>query len=172
MLRVSLSKQLMPAFLAAVLSSASGIAVFAVTTNAPAAKPSAPTATTNSDKSRADAAPVEAPIPQSVFIVPRSKGDGVDPFYPHSTRLELVAPTSSTNKTQVVGELVIKGFSGTPAQPLVIINDRTFGVDDEKEVVTPQGRVGVRCIEIRLKDEATIVEVNGERHELRFRRGK
>ena len=165
MLRVSLSKQLMPAFLAAVLSSASGIAVFAVTTNAPAAKPSAPTATTN-------AAPVEAPIPQSVFIVPRSKGDGVDPFYPHSTRLELVAPTSSTNKTQVVGELVIKGFSGTPAQPLVIINDRTFGVDDEKEVVTPQGRVGVRCIEIRLKDEATIVEVNGERHELRFRRGK
>jgi hypothetical protein len=72
----------------------------------------------------------------------------------------------------LVGELVIKGFSGTPARPLVIINDRTFGVNDEQEVVTPQGRVRVRCIEIRLKDEATIVEVNGGRRELRIRRGK
>lgn len=171
-MRVSLSKQMMRVFLAAVLSSASSLAVFAVTTNAPAVKPGAPATKSTAPTATTNVAPVEIPIPQSVFVAPRSKGDGVDPFYPRSIRLELAAPVSSTNKTQVVGELVINGFSGTPAQPLVIINNRTFGVDEEKEVATPQGRVRVRCIEIHLKDEATMVEVNGERRELRFRRGK
>lgn len=173
MMRVSLSKQLMRAFLAAVLLSAPGMAVFAATTNGPAAQPGAPAVKSATPTATTNAAPAEAPIPQSVFSVPRSRGDGVDPFYPRSTRLDLTpAPISSTNKAPVVGELVIKGFSGTPAQPLVILNDRTFGVDDEKEVATPQGRVRVRCIEISLKDETTIVEVSGERRELRFRRGK
>jgi len=139
-------------------------------------------AATNSDTSRAgaspsksattNAAPAAAPLPQSVFVVPKSRLEGVDPFFPLSRRLDVMDVSNSTNKTFVVGELVVKGFSGTTATPLVIINDRTFGVGDEKEVVTAQGRARVRCIEIHLRDESVIIEANSERRELRFRSGK
>jgi hypothetical protein len=95
----------------------------------------------------------------------------VDPFFPLSTRLNVV-DSNSTNKPSVLGDLVLKGFSGTAASPLVIINDRTFGVGDVKEVVTAQGRARVRCLEIRLKEEFALVEANNERRELRFRKGR
>lgn len=135
------------------------------TTNA-VTTPAAKTATTN-------AAPAEIPIPQSVFIIPRSASEGVDPFYPLTTRFKpVVNLNNSTNRATVVADLVIKGFSGTPTFPFVIINNATFAVGDDKEVSTPQGRVRVRCLEIRLKDESALVEANGERRELRFRAGK
>jgi hypothetical protein len=171
MLPVSFSIQLTRTMLAAVLWSAAALAAFAGDTNTSAGKPSAPPAK-SSTPAATNAAPVEIPIPQSVFVIPQSRGDGVDPFFPLSTRLQPAAPSNSTNKTAAAGELVIKGFSGTPAHPLVILNDRTFGAGDENEVATAQGRARVRCIEINLKDESTIIEVNGQRRELRFRRGK
>ena len=175
-MRATFPKQIMRLLLAGILWSASDLTAVAATTNAPGAKATAK-ATAATTKAPAPAAatntaPVEVPIPKSVFVVPRTKGDGIDPFFPHSMRLDLVAPTSSTNKAPVVGELVIKGFSGTEAQPLVIINDRTFGVGDDNDVVSPQGRVRVHCLEILLKEETTILEVNGVRRELRFRKGK
>ena len=108
-------------------------------------------------------------LPQSVFVVPKSRLEGVDPFFPRSVRLEAVDLSDPNNKPKAVGELVIKGFSGTAAAPLIIINDSTFGVGDEKDVVTNLGRARVRCIEIRLRDRSAIIEANGERRELRFR---
>ena len=99
-------------------------------TNSAAAK----LATTNSDKARADAVPVFAPIPPSVFVIPKTRKDGVDPFFPLSKRLEVNKPINPTNPPVGVGELMVKGFSGSVVSPLVIINDRTVGVGDVGEV--------------------------------------
>ena len=166
---VSYSNRLAQAFLAATLW-LSPVA-FALATNAPAAKP-ATLATRPAAPATTNAASVEVPIPQSVFIVPSSHVEGVDPFFPLSTRLIVAPPTTSTNKPAQVAQLVINGLSGTPERPLVIINGITFGLGDKLDLPKAQGRTRVRCLEINLNDETAIVEVNGERRALRFRGGK
>lgn len=147
---------------------ASSPAITTAGTNSAAAK----SVTTSSDESRADAMPALASIPQSVFVIPKTRTDGVDPFFPLSKRLDASTPINPTNPPVVVGELMIKGFSGSAASPLVIINNRTFGVGDVGDVSTPQGRVRVRCLEIHANGETVIVEANNERRELRYRSGK
>jgi len=108
-------------------------------------------------------------IPKSVFVVPATPEAGRNPFFPHSTMLvpseTPVAPTNSAR-----AELVLKILSGTPAAPLATINNRTFGPDEEGDVLTAAGRVHVRCVEIKLDEQAVIVEVNGEQRVLRFPR--
>ena len=166
----SQSRTLLAVLLGSVLPTfaASSPASAAASTNLAASK----SGTTNTDRSRADAVPVFAPIPQSVFVVPKTRTEGVDPFFPLSKRLEVSTAINPTNPPAVVGELMVKGFSGSAASPLVIINNRTFGVGDVGDVSTPQGRVRVRCLEIQAKGEYVIVEANNERRELRFRSGK
>ena len=166
MKRATLCRIFAHALLAAVLLS--GAVVRAATSNGPAAKTGTNAAT---GKATTNAAPVEIPIPASVFIIPKARGEGVDPFFP-TTRPQIANTNTSTNKSSERAELVIKGISGTLASPQVIINDRTFRVGDAQEVTTPQGRIHVRCLEIRLKDEAAVLEVNSERRELRFRNSK
>lgn len=155
-----------PAVLAALL--AGGEAAHA------AVNPPAPKGASNSTsaKGQTNAAPAEAPIPASVFVIPKSPpGDGVDPFYPQSVRLAKTTVSTDTNRPPERAELVIKGFSGKPV-PQVIINNGNFAVNDERDVQTPQGRVRIRCLEIRLEDKVAIILVNGERRELFFRPGK
>lgn len=170
MQRALLIQFLAPAFLVAGLAAgwsapATNAAGAKADTNATPAKPGSKT-TTNTP-------PAEAPIPLSRFAMP-TDGGGKDPFFPLSERLRVVraSVTNPTSAPPVVIEFFIKGFSGTAAFPLVIINDKTFAVDDEKEIVTPQGRIRVRCVEIRLNEEIAVIEARGERRELRFRRGK
>ena len=110
-------------------------------------------------------------IPKSVFVVPASAQEGRDPFFPESTRMYVVAVTN-TQVRLPTAELVLKILSGTPASPLASINNHTFGVGEEADVLTPTGRVRVRCLEINLNDEAVLVEVGGERRELRFPKRK
>ncbi len=153
-------------FLLAVLASAALAQAAATNATPPGA------VATNSTATLGEAASPAAPISQSVFVIPRSRAEGVDPFFPLSTRWDAMDTASSTNRPAPVEELAIRGFSGTAKSPLVIINNRTFGVGDEIEVVTEHGRVLIRCLEIRTKDEIVIVEAGRERHELRFRRGK
>jgi hypothetical protein len=68
--------------------------------------------------------------------------------------------------TTDMSSLVLQGTSGTPAHRLVIINNVTFGVGDEAEVVTSQGRIRIHCLAIT--DDATVVEAAGQRHILRY----
>src|SRR5881296_1340854 len=78
-------------------------------------KPAAKAATAPADPARskpADPPTAPAAIPQSVFIVPKSRAEGVDPFFPLSTRLAAV-DASATNRSAAVEELVVKGFSGS-----------------------------------------------------------
>ncbi len=98
----------------------------------------------------------------STFVLPASVRDGRDPFFPESTR-PFEAAVSATKVVEITS-LTVKGFSGMPGHRLVIINNHTFAVGDEGDVLTPTGRVHIRCTEIR--PDAVIIEVNGQRHEL------
>jgi hypothetical protein len=66
-----------------------------------------------------------------------------------------------------ISALTVKGFSGTPGHRFVIINNHTFGVGDEGDVITPSGRVHVRCTEVH--SDYVAIEVNGQRRELHLR---
>src|SRR5579863_7684243 len=75
-----------------------------------------------------------API-LSAFVLPGNPQEGRDPFYPESSRPYLAAATT-TNATPVE-TLMIRGFSGTSENRTVIINNHSFGVGDEGDVLTP-----------------------------------
>jgi len=110
--------------------------------------------------------PATAPaIPRSVFNQPVSPKDGRDPFFPSSMRLfaSAVIPKASTTD---LNSLVIRGKSGAMDHPLVIINDVTFAVGDERDVITPQGRIRIRCLQI--VGDLAVIEANGQHHQLRF----
>jgi hypothetical protein len=104
-------------------------------------------------------------VPLSVFNQPTTPKEGRDPFFPSSTRLfaYMVIPKSNSND---LSSLVIRGKSGSSDHPLVIINDITFAVGDERDVITPQGRVRIHCLQI--VGDLAVIEANGQHHDLRF----
>jgi hypothetical protein len=105
-----------------------------------------------------------APRSLSVFVVPSNVHEGRDPFFPESGRVyEANAP--SGRKVEATS-LVLKGFSGTPGHRYVIINNHTFAVGDEGDVLTASGRAHIRCLEIR--SDAVVVEINGQRHTIPY----
>jgi len=130
---------------------------------------------TNAPASAKNAGPFVQPpfiapaIPQSMFVIPTKKAEGRDPFFPRSTRVYGVQV--STNKTAVVppvADLVLKGISGTREQPLAIINNITFTNGEENDVLTKVGRIRIRCLEINMDAGTVLVQVGGERRELRL----
>lgn len=118
------------------------------------------------------AAPVVTPVPsvpqvpRSVFNLPASPKEGRDPFFPNSARPYEGAPVASIKNVADFSALVIKGFSGVPPNQLVIINDVTFGVGDDAEVRTPDGRIRIHCVSISGK--TAVVDVNGQQHTLQY----
>lgn len=110
--------------------------------------------------------PVKAPPIRSVFTIPTNPGEGRDPFFPDSTRIyELVAAASAPRVVEVT-TLTVKGYSIINGRPMVIINNHSFMANDEGDVLTPGGRVHVRCLVIR--PSLAIVEANGQRRDLHF----
>lgn len=104
----------------------------------------------------------------SVFVLPANPKEGRDPFYPASSRPYQSAVVPSAKSTELnLDLLVLQGISGQPPQRLAIINKRTFAVGDDAEVSTSQGRLHIHCLEIN--DNSAVIEVNGQRHELRYR---
>jgi hypothetical protein len=116
------------------------------------------------------AAPSTNAIPQSVFTIPANKTEGIDPFFPKSERLWArsdVAPVAAKPKTSGVDCLTLKGLSGTPSSPLAMVNGRTMARGEDAEIVTDCGRLLVHCVDITTN--SAIIEVSGERRELRLR---
>ena len=120
------------------------------------------------------AAPVAQPaapevVLHSVFVVPTNPKDGRDPFFPNSTRLY---ETISAAQPHIgdVSSLILKGISGPPDRRLAIINNHTFGVGDEANLVTPQGPIHIRCLEI--KASSVVIESGGQRHELNYTKNR
>jgi hypothetical protein len=103
---------------------------------------------------------------RSVFVIPKNPNDGRDPFFPTSSR-----PYESTQVVQQthfadITSLVLKGVSGPTDRRLAIINNRTLAIGDEQDITTSQGRIHVRCVEI--KTDSVVVEIAGEMHELKY----
>jgi len=112
-----------------------------------------------------------APLAQSVFIMPKGKPEGVDPFFPRSNRPYFgtplpVAPTNP-EPVAVAVELKLKAISGLPEHRLALINNHTFEAGEEGEVVTTTGRMRIRCLEIT--QDSAVVQVGAERRELHLR---
>jgi hypothetical protein len=98
---------------------------------------------------------------QSIFTPPENPKQGRDPFFPNSQRpYQDVLSHSGVAPTG----LKLIGISGAPGHLLAIINNHTFGVDDEEQVTTSQGKVLVHCVEIT--EHSVVVEANGQRIEL------
>jgi hypothetical protein len=113
------------------------------------------------------AAPVaqveKAETTRSVFILPSNPKEGCDPFFPNSNRPYEIAAAANM-RTGNLTSLVLKGFSGSQNHRLVIINNHTFAAGDTGDVITSDGRVHLRCIEI--KTNSVVIEIGGQRHEL------
>jgi hypothetical protein len=115
-----------------------------------------------------NAAPAQIVIPKSVFVIPSSPREGTDPFFP-KVAVRPVQPQPRDPAPPVAVDLHLKGFSGTPQQPLAIINNKTFAAGEEGDLNLASGRVHLRCVEI--KSDSVVIEIGGERRELRLRQG-
>ena len=147
-----------------VLSLSAVVALSAATVNA------APTDKKPDAKPAAPAIEPEAPIPQSTFSIPATSGVARDPFYPSRIiQAEVAKPATNAAAARVssLSCLVLKGLSGTPSNPLAMVNGRTMGRGEDAEIVTDCGRLLVHCVDITTN--SAIVEVGGERRELRLR---
>jgi len=113
----------------------------------------------------------EPAIPKSEFTIPSTSGVARDPFFPSRIiQAQAAKPTTTTNaapRTVSLSCLVLKGLSGTPSNPLAIVNGRTMARGEDAEIVTDCGRLLVHCVDITTN--SAIVEVGGERRELRLR---
>jgi hypothetical protein len=132
-------------------------------------KPLVALARTATPAPSATPATVEPPTPPlSTFVVPRKPIDGRDPFFPNSTRV-FDTDSAPTNRTPtVVADLVLKGISGTAEQPLAIINSTTFTAGEINEVLLKTGRMRIQCVEINMAAGSVLIQIGGERRELRL----
>lgn len=111
------------------------------------------------------AAAKTAPVPpHSVFVMPTSPREGRDPFFPESSRPYEDAVPAKPTQTVVVNAFMVKGLSVENGHTMVIINNHTFAVGDEGDVLTPGGRVHLRLIAI--SGGTAVIEANGTRREL------
>ena len=116
--------------------------------------------------SDADNAVPPNPVPvQSVFTLPATTKDGRDPFFPESTRL-IVAPVATTNHTVEISSVKVRGIFGAPGQMLAILNNHTFAVGEEGDVLSSSGRIHLRCLEIH--DSYVVVAVSGQLHRINY----
>ena len=130
----------------------------------------APAAPAQADKNAKAPAPPAEP-PKSTFVVPGSPRDGRDPFFPLSTRMHKVEVVQTRAPAAVVAVADVKfnGVSGSSEHRLAILNNRTFAIGEEAEIMTNVGRQRVRCLEIN--EDSVIIEVGGCRRELHLRPG-
>ena len=104
-------------------------------------------------------------VVQSVFVLPSDPSEGRDPFFPNSMRPYESAMAKRHNPVDVTS-LRIRGFSEIAGHRYVIINNHTFGDGDEGDVITPEGRVHIRCLHVGT--DSVLVESAGSQHILQF----
>jgi len=107
-------------------------------------------------------APAKPAPAHSVFAMPTSAREGRDPFFPESTRPYEDAVVAK--RTVDANAFAVKGISYEHGHAMVIINNHTFAVGDEGDVLTANGRTHIRLVEI--KRDVVVIEVNGSRREI------
>jgi hypothetical protein len=108
-------------------------------------------------------APIKPAPVHSAFTMPGSPRDGRDPFFPESTRPYEEAMATTAHPT-FENAFAVKGLSYEHGHAMVIINNHTFALGDEGDVLTSSGRVHIRLSEIRAN--SVVIEVNGNHREL------
>ncbi len=110
--------------------------------------------------------PADAPIPESVFIVPTSPKQGRNPFFPNSVpRLT----SQKTNAPVDFSSIVLNGITSPPKRT-AMINGSTFEAGETGDVKLSNGsRLTVQCLEIR--SDTVIVIISGQKRELHLRQG-
>jgi len=113
----------------------------------------------------------EVVVPQAKFIQPQTPHEGKDPFFPRSIYpyqgLAPVVTNTNPGPVAVVADLKLKGISGLPPHRLAVINNHTFEAGEEAEVITTNGRMSIRCLEI--SENSAVVQVGPERRVLRMK---
>lgn len=112
--------------------------------------------------------PTPAAPPVSTFVIPRKITEGRDPFFPNSTRVYGTDAAVTNRPPSIAADLVLKGISGTPEQPLAIINTTTFTTGEMNEVIFKNGRLRIQCLEINMTAGTVLIQLGGERRELRL----
>jgi hypothetical protein len=111
-------------------------------------------------------------IPKSVFIDDIKVGR--DPFFPNTARRsgkprvaaipnDGLTPSPSKNFSD---QIKLKGILGSATRRLVLINNHTFAVGEQAEVKTSDGKVRVRCVEIRERSVIVTLPGDTQRREL------
>jgi hypothetical protein len=143
-----------------------------VATGGPATVTAAAKAAPVPAKQHADkpSALVKAESVRSEFSLPRKNTEGRDPFFPNSSR-----PYASETVAKPAGdsslpdyEFSLKGISGSPEQPLAIINNTTFTTGEENEVIIKGKRIKIRCSEINMVAGTVLFEYAGSRRQLKL----
>lgn len=97
--------------------------------------------------------------------MPKQFSEGRDPFFPDSTRVYQAVMLESPNRTKAdVSSLVVKGINRDAKGAFVIINNHTFTVGDEGDVLTPGGRIHLKCVAVL--PNAVVIESGGVLHQL------
>ena len=85
----------------------------------------------------------DLPPPKSVFVIPSKPAEGRDPFFPDSIRpYEEVVAENNVNAPTATDLVVKTILVNQHGQAFAIINDQTFGVGDEGDVITSRGDGG------------------------------
>jgi hypothetical protein len=92
----------------------------------------------------------DLPPPKSIFILPSKPQEGRDPFFPDSTRPYEVFAALNTVATPTATDLVVNTILvNQHNQAFALINNQTFGVGDEGDVITSAGRrIHIQCLSI------------------------
>jgi len=115
--------------------------------------------------------PGEPPSSVSTFTIPKTLSEGRDPFHPTSTRVIAMMRPPAPEVAPGPATLTLKGISGTTDRPLALINNQTFAEGDEQVVITPEGKVTVMCMEIKLEGSKVTIKAQGQTRELMLRKG-
>ena len=110
-------------------------------------------------------APTVKAVPvKSVFTLPKKLAEGRDPFFPESTRVFQAAMAENSSHTVEISSLVVKGYYRDAKGAFVVINNHTFTVGDEGDVLTPGGRMHIKCVAVL--PDTIVIEFNGSMHQL------
>lgn len=159
------------------IGSASTIGLFALTLSlccawaqpSGTAKSTTPSKNSGSKSNQAAvAAPAEPEIPQSAFLMPAGPKEGKDPFYPTSSHCYTLPTTGITTKAKETP--VTLTANGIVPFKLIMICGKTFSAGEEGDVRVGSERRHLRCI--RVKEDSAIIEVNGDRQEVKMRQGQ
>jgi hypothetical protein len=107
-------------------------------------------------------------VPQSVFVTPSQPSEGRNPFFPQSAVRVVAVRVNKENPIESF-TFVLNGITSPPRRT-AMINGRTFEIGEEGEVKLPAGgKMLIKCEEI--KADSAVINVGGQRRELRLRSG-